>query len=77
MSNLIPDWFLSPYFAVAFFYNLERFYLHPRTGVDEELWEEPMEFLLLFGIYLFLLIKYFRIKQNKYLKLKNLAKRNY
>ncbi|MFA6814252.1 MAG: hypothetical protein WCR60_01750 [Patescibacteria group bacterium] len=59
LSNLIPDWYLSPYFAVAFFYNYERFYLNPRAG--ETLWEEPMEFLLILGITVFLLIKYLRV----------------
>ncbi|NLG06452.1 MAG: hypothetical protein GX559_02000 [Candidatus Pacebacteria bacterium] len=73
LSNIVPDWFLSPYFAVAFFYNLDRIYLNPRTG--EELWEEPMELLLMFGIYLFLLIKYFRVKQSKHTKFKNFQKK--
>jgi len=60
LSNLIPDWYLSPYFATAFFYNYERFYLNPRAG--EELWEEPMELLLILGITIFLIIKYLRVK---------------
>jgi len=59
LSNLIPDWYLSPYFAVAFFYNYERFYLNPRVG--ETLWEEPMELLLISGATVFLLIKYLRV----------------
>ena len=73
LSNIIPDWFLSPYFAVAFFYNLDRIYLNPRTG--EELWEEPMELLLMLALSIFLLIKYFRVKQSKHTKLKNFQKK--
>lgn len=73
LSNLIPDWFLSPYFAVAFFYNLERFYLHPRTG--EDLWEESMELLLMLALSVFLSIKYFRVKQSKHAKFKNFQKK--
>lgn len=73
LSNIIPDWYLAPYFAVAFFYNLERFYLHPRAG--EELWEEPMELLLMLALSVFLLIKYFRVKQSKHLKLRNFQKK--
>jgi hypothetical protein len=65
LSNIIPDWYLAPYFAVAFFYNYERFYLNPRTG--EALWEEPMELLLILGITIFILIKYLRV----YPKIKN------
>ena len=60
LSNLIPDWYLSPYFAVVFFYNFERFYLNPRAG--EELWEEPMELLLFLVMSIFLIIKYLRVK---------------
>lgn len=65
LANIIPDWYLSPYFAVAFFYNYERFYLNPRTG--EALWEEPMELLLILGITIFIIIKYLRV----YPKIKN------
>lgn len=68
-SNLIPDWYLSPYFAVAFFYNLERIYLNPRTG--EALWEEPMELLLILGITVFLFIKFLRVFLKKYSKVIN------
>lgn len=65
LANIVPDWYLSPYFAVAFFYNYERFYLNPRTG--EALWEEPMELLLILGITIFIVIKYLRV----YPKIKN------
>lgn len=61
LSNLIPEWYLSPYFAVAFFYNWDRFYLRPRTG--EALWEEPMELLLMSGISIFFGIKYLRVRK--------------
>jgi hypothetical protein len=72
LSNLIPDWYLSPYFAAAFFYNYDRFYLNPRVG--EALWEEPMELLLILGITIFFLIKYLRVYpkiRNKFLIKKN------
>jgi hypothetical protein len=61
LSNLIPEWYLSLYFAPAFFYNWDRFYLRPRTG--EALWEEPMELLLMSGISIFFGIKYLRIRK--------------
>ena len=57
-SNLIPDWYLSPYFVIAFWYNFERFYLNPRGGEVEEVWEEPMELVLILGITLFLSVKF-------------------
>jgi hypothetical protein len=66
--NIIPDWYLTPYFAVAFFYNWDRFYLRPRTG--EALWEEPMELLLIIGITIFFGIKYLRVYPEKIKKIK-------
>lgn len=72
-SNLIPGWYLSPYFAVAFFYNWDRFYIRPRTG--ETLWEEPMELLLIMGITIFFVVKFIRVHQppflNKFIQRKN------
>lgn len=52
-----PDWYLFFYFFTAFAYNFDRFYLRLRKG--ETLWEEPMELLLILGIFLFFLIQYF------------------
>ncbi len=62
-SNLIPDWYLTLYFAVAFFYNWDRFFLRPHTG--EALWEEPMELLLIIGITIFFVTKYIRVYPQK------------
>lgn len=67
LYNIVPDWYLTPYFAVAFFYNWDRFYLRPRTG--EALWEEPMELLLIMGITIFFGIKYLRVYPEKIKKL--------
>lgn len=64
-SNLIPDWYLSPYFVIAFWYNFERFYLNPRGGEVEEVWEEPMELVLILGITLFLSVKFVRMYLKK------------
>lgn len=54
----VPQWYLSSYFLIAFAYNLNKVYLNPAMG--ESLWEEPMELLLVSGIFLHLLGVYLR-----------------
>jgi len=63
LANIIPDWYLSLFFSQAFFFNLDRFYISLRTG--ETLWEEPMELLLIIGITIFFIGKYFKVVKNK------------
>jgi len=62
-QNLIPDWQYSSYFATAFFYNLDRFYIHPRVGMA--LWEEIMELILFLGVALFFLTLYLKTTKNE------------
>lgn len=59
LEVLTPDWYLFFYFFVAFAYNFDRFYVRLRKG--ETLWEEPMELLLILGIFLFFLVQYFSL----------------
>ncbi len=62
-TQLIPDWQYSLYFATAFIYNFNRFYLNPITGTA--LWEEVMELILFLGTMLFFLNLYLKTKTNK------------
>ncbi len=50
---LVPDWYYFWYFIIAFIKNFDRIYISQPVG--EVLWEEPMELLLVLGIFIFLI----------------------
>lgn len=68
---LIPSWYFFFYFFTTFAYNLYFHILFPRTGgnTGDDLFEEPIELLLFFGVALFLftllLSVYSKSKQRK------------
>ncbi len=55
-DTLVPNWYLFIYFIIAFIYNFNRIYISKSIG--ESLIEEPMEMILMFGIFLFFLENY-------------------
>lgn len=73
LNDVVPQWFFAPYFAAAFIYNYDRFFFRPHLyEIGVRLWEEPMELLLILGIFLFLLS---RLLLKRPLSLKKAAKR--
>lgn len=60
LEFIVPNWYYFWFFAIPFKKNFDRVYISQPVG--EVLWEEPMELLLIMGITLFFIDRYYRVK---------------
>lgn len=66
LAAIAPSWHYFIYFFIAFLFNFHRVYITDRIG--EFLWEEPMELLLIIGIFFFIIEQHARIFPKVYLR---------